>query len=136
MRNLAALLAVATALFTGVEAISNITRAGRYLYNSDGSRFYIKGVAYQAQGTNEFLTITVFLALTRRFLGAVIPSADNAFLEPSTFTDPLADGSGCTRDLPFLQQLGVNTIRVYSVNSSLNHDSCMQTFSAAGIYTV
>lgn len=68
--------------------------------------------------------------------GAVVASADNAFGEPSTFIDPLALPDACKRDLPFLQQLGVNTVRVYSVNSSLNHDDCMQTFSAAGIYTM
>ncbi|KAJ2982678.1 hypothetical protein NUW54_g10719 [Trametes sanguinea] len=56
--------------------------------------------------------------------------------KPSTFIDPLMDGSACARDLPFLQQLQVNTIRVYSVNSSLNHDDCMNAFSQAGIYTI
>lgn len=62
--------------------------------------------------------------------------ATNSFGEPTTFTDPLALGSSCSRDLPYLQQLGVNTLRVYSVNSSLNHDDCMSTFSNAGIYTM
>ena len=61
---------------------------------------------------------------------------NNPFLEPDSFIDPLADGNGCTRDLPYLQQLGINAIRVYSVNSSLNHDSCMNTFSQANIYTM
>ncbi|KAG2045291.1 carbohydrate-binding module family 43 protein/Glycoside hydrolase family 72 protein [Suillus americanus] len=114
----AAGLALAGAFLTGVDAaIQTVTRNGRYLYTADGNRFYIKGVAYQEQG-------------------AVVASASNPFLEPSTFIDPLANGTACTRDLPYLQQLGVNTIRAYSVNSSLDHDSCMQTFSNAGIYTI
>ena len=33
-----------------VTAIGQVSRGGRYLYNEDGSRFYIKGVAYQEQG--------------------------------------------------------------------------------------
>jgi hypothetical protein len=70
------------------------------------------------------------------FSGTVVQSSDNAFGEPSTFIDPLAIDDACTRDLPFLQQLTVNTIRVYSVNSSLNHDNCMSMFSNAGIYTM
>ncbi|KDQ54849.1 carbohydrate-binding module family 43 protein [Jaapia argillacea MUCL 33604] len=110
-------VALAAALLSGVSAISKVTRAGRYLYTADGNRFYIKGVAYQEQG-------------------AVVASASNPFLEPNSFIDPLADGTSCARDLPYLQQLGVNTIRVYSVNSSLNHDSCMQALSGAGIYTI
>lgn len=61
---------------------------------------------------------------------------NNPFGEPSSFIDPLSDPSACSRDVPYLQQLGVNTIRVYSVNSSLNHDGCMNTFSGAGIYTI
>ncbi|KAJ7102325.1 1,3-beta-glucanosyltransferase [Mycena belliarum] len=109
------LLALASS--TTVHAIAKVSRTGRYLYTDDGTRFYIKGVAYQPPG-------------------AVVASSANAFNEPSTFIDPLADAAGCARDLPFLQQLGVNTIRVYSVDSSLNHDSCMNAFSAAGIYTI
>ncbi|KAJ3551455.1 hypothetical protein NP233_g13079 [Leucocoprinus birnbaumii] len=109
---------VALALYTcGVQAIGKITRSGRYLYNADGSRFYIKGIAYQEQG-------------------AVVSSADNPFGEPSSFIDPLSLPDACKRDIPFLQQLTVNTIRVYSVNSSLNHDDCMSAFSNAGIYTI
>ncbi|KAJ7139681.1 glycoside hydrolase family 72 protein [Mycena epipterygia] len=105
------------ALATTAGAISKVTRTGRYLYTDDGTRFFIKGVAYQPQGN-------------------VVASSSNAFNEPSTFIDPLADSNGCTRDLPFLQKLGVNTIRAYSVDSSLNHDSCMATFSGAGIYVI
>lgn len=69
-------------------------------------------------------------------LGAVVASSANQFDEPSTFIDPLSEPASCTRDVSYLKQLNVNTIRVYSVNSSLDHDGCMSTFSAAGIYTM
>ncbi|KAF8167834.1 Glucanosyltransferase-domain-containing protein [Crassisporium funariophilum] len=112
------LFTLLTAFIAGtVQAIPKVTRTGRYLYTDAGSRFYIKGIAYQEQGV-------------------VVASDDNAFGEPSTFIDPLALGDACKRDLPFLQQLGVNAIRVYSVNSTLNHDVCMNLFSQAGIYTI
>ena len=58
------------------------------------------------------------------------------FIEPTSFTDPLADDSACARDLPYLKDLGVNVVHVYSVNSSLSHDSCMSALSGAGIYTM
>lgn len=68
--------------------------------------------------------------------GVVVQSADNGFGEPSTFVDPLALPDACARDLPFLKDLGINAIRIYSVDSSLNHDACMKAFSDAGIYTL
>ena len=68
--------------------------------------------------------------------GAAAADPNAPFSEPSTFIDPLANATACQRDLPYLKALGVNTIRVYSVNSSLNHDSCMQGLSGAGIYVL
>ncbi|KAF8490720.1 Glucanosyltransferase-domain-containing protein [Gautieria morchelliformis] len=109
--NALAILAGVTSTF----ALPNVTRSGRFLYQDDGTRFYIKGIAYQQQGD-----------LVN----------NGGFPEPIDFIDPLADSAGCARDLPFLQQLGVNAIRAYSVNSSLNHDSCMQALSGAGIYAI
>ncbi|KAF8172913.1 glycoside hydrolase family 72 protein [Mycena galopus ATCC 62051] len=97
--------------------IQKVTRSGRYLYTADGNRFYVKGIAYQTQGL-------------------IISGPDNPLDQPSTFVDQLADSAGCTRDLPFLQNLSVNAIRAYSVDSTLNHDSCMSTLSGAGIYVI
>ena len=56
---LVALLSAAVALTTGVVAVSTVTRTGRYLYNADGSRFYIKGVAYQPQGARAVICLAV-----------------------------------------------------------------------------
>nr|KIR82947.1 1,3-beta-glucanosyltransferase [Cryptococcus tetragattii IND107] len=109
-------------LLTMVAALPNITRTGKYLYDESGHRFYIKGVAYQPEGQ---------LAAS-----SDSNSANGGFPEPSSFYDPLSSPQNCTRDLPYLQQLGVNAIRVYSVNSSLNHDDCMKMFNDAGIYVL
>ncbi|KAI1380646.1 glycoside hydrolase family 72 protein [Hypoxylon crocopeplum] len=54
----------------------------------------------------------------------------------SANTDPLADTTVCNRDIQKFQELGVNTVRVYSVDNSANHDECMQALNDAGIYLV
>ncbi|WVR09251.1 hypothetical protein IAU60_006316 [Kwoniella sp. DSM 27419] len=101
-------------------ALPKITRTGKYLYDESGSRFYIKGVAYQPQA--------------QLAAASEANSANGGFPEPSSYFDPLSSPQNCTRDVPYLKQLGVNAVRVYSVNSTLNHDQCMKTLSDAGIY--
>ncbi|CCF60441.1 hypothetical protein KAFR_0K00860 [Kazachstania africana CBS 2517] len=54
----------------------------------------------------------------------------------SNLTDPLADTNVCLRDLPYFQKLGINTVRVYTVDNSLSHDDCMNAFADAGIYLI
>ncbi|KAJ7115292.1 Glucanosyltransferase-domain-containing protein [Mycena epipterygia] len=98
-------------------AIPKVSRTGRYLFTDDGNRFFVKGIAYQTQGV-------------------VVAGPDNPLNEPSTFVDNLADDAACARDIPVLQKLGVNAIRAYATNSSLNHDSCMSALSNAGIYVI
>jgi hypothetical protein len=48
--------------------------------------------------------------------------------------DPLADINACNRDIALFTQLGINAIRVYTVDNSANHDDCMASLSNAGIY--
>lgn len=50
--------------------------------------------------------------------------------------DPLADPDICTRDIKLFKELGINTIRVYAVDNSADHDECMQALNDAGIYLV
>ena len=64
------------------------------------------------------------------------PSQNSTLMSSSSYVDPLSSAANCTRDIPYLEQLGVNAVRVYSVNASLNHDECMQMFENAGIYVM
>ncbi|CAD6573513.1 MAG: 1,3-beta-glucanosyltransferase gas1 [Tremellales sp. Tagirdzhanova-0007] len=105
-----------------ISALPQITRTGKYLYDPSGNRFSIKGVAYQPEGV---------LAASSE-----ANDANGGFPEPSSFLDPLSSPANCTRDIPYLKQLGVNAVRVYSVNSSLDHDTCMSALSSAGIYVL
>lgn len=92
-------------------------RRGKYLVNPAGERFSIKGIAYQESVATEVAE------------GTTYP-------EPTSFVDPLALSDACRRDIPNLQNLGVNVARVFSVNASLNHDDCMRQFSQANIYII
>jgi hypothetical protein len=84
-----------------------------FFYKTNGSEFFIRGVAYQ-QDVN----------------------SNGTSSGTATFTDPLADSAGCARDIPLLQQLGTNVIRVYAINASLDHSSCMNMLQNAGIYVI
>ncbi|KAI3400341.1 hypothetical protein diail_3358 [Diaporthe ilicicola] len=106
---------VATLLGNAAAAIDPIVAKGQYLfYSGNGTQFFIKGVAYQqgfgpggaAEGTN------------------------------ATFIDSLADTASCTRDVPLLQQLGTNTIRVYAIDPTKDHQVCMNALADAGIYVI
>ncbi|KAJ2340950.1 hypothetical protein GGF43_006286, partial [Coemansia sp. RSA 2618] len=89
-------------------AIDPVVIKGSKFFNSKtGEQFFIKGVAYQ-------------------------PDIEST----SQVRDPLADKSICTRDLPFLKDLGVNAIRVYQTEPFGDHDDCMSMLSDAGIYVL
>ena len=52
----------------------------------------------------------------------------------SANTDPIADEAACTRDVAEFKKLGINTVRVYTVDNTANHDACMTALANAGIY--
>jgi len=54
----------------------------------------------------------------------------------SNLIDPIADVTSCTRDIAKFKELGVNTIRIYTVDNTANHDACMKLLADAGIYLV
>lgn len=48
--------------------------------------------------------------------------------------DPLLDINGLKRDIENFKELGINTIRVYTIDNSQNHDEGMKMLDDAGIY--
>lgn len=54
----------------------------------------------------------------------------------SDLSDPIADADSCKRDVAKFKELGLNTVRVYSVDNSKDHDECMNALADAGIYLV
>ncbi|OLY82938.1 Protein EPD1 [Smittium mucronatum] len=91
-----------------VNAIDPLVFKGSKVFNSKtGQQFYFKGLAYQPK-------------------------------QGVTFSpqDPLADEVGCKRDIELFKDLGINSIRVYEVDSTKNHDVCMKALADAGIYVI
>lgn len=54
----------------------------------------------------------------------------------SDVADPIADANGCKRDVAYFKQLGLNAIRVYTVDNTASHDECMNALADAGIYLI
>ena len=63
-------------------------------------------------------------------------ASDGGTATDANIQDPLTDKAGCQRDIPLLQQLKTNTIRVYSIDTTKNHDDCMTMLQDAGIYVL
>ncbi|KAK5660982.1 hypothetical protein OQA88_12359 [Cercophora sp. LCS_1] len=51
-----------------------------------------------------------------------------------TEDDPLIDAEQCSRDVQLMKTLGTNSLRVYHVDPTADHDQCMSLFDEAGIY--
>lgn len=102
-------IALATLAASVASAIDIIEIKDRHFVNSKtGEPFFMKGVDYQPGGSAAY----------------------------KGGSDPLSDPEICARDIFLFQQLGVNTIRVYSVDPHIDHNECMTMLAAAGIYLV
>lgn len=80
--------------------------------------------------------------LTLQSFGPSVSATDSAYhrYQPggsagfNRGSDPLSNGTICLRDAALMQQLGVNTIRVYNLDPIVNHDECASIFNEVGIY--
>ncbi|KAF9357284.1 1,3-beta-glucanosyltransferase gas1 [Mortierella sp. AD094] len=101
------LAAVAASSISSVAALNPIVIKGTKFFDSaTKDQFFINGVAYQPR------TLA------------------------SGFVDPLSRPDDCRRDFALMKDLGINTIRVYQIDSSLNHDECMRLLEDVGMYLV
>ncbi|USW56448.1 Putative glucanosyltransferase, X8 domain, glycoside hydrolase superfamily [Septoria linicola] len=90
-----------------------VIKGSKFFYSGNGTQFFIKGVAYQQD---------------------FVPGRGDS--TTTNYVDPLADAAGCRRDIPYLQQLSTNTIRVYAIDPTQDHTECMTLLANAGIYVV
>ncbi|KAF2873677.1 beta-1-3-glucanosyltransferas-like protein [Massariosphaeria phaeospora] len=87
-----------------------------FFYTNNGSQFYLRGVAYQQNYQPN--------------------GTANQDSEKSRYTDPLADGNACRRDIPLLKEIHTNVLRVYAIDPTQNHDDCMEQLASADIYVI
>lgn len=109
MRFSQTLAAAAVCCAASVAAISQIGIKDRHFVNStSGEPFFVRGVDYQPGGSSGV----------------------------KSGSDPLSDPDALARDIYLFQRLGINTIRVYSVDPTIDHDESMTMLAEAGIYLV
>lgn len=118
MRGLATAAAAATMLVgrAAADVAPIVIKGSKFFYSNNGTQFFMRGVAYQQEYSTNSST-----------------QADEA---GGHYKDPLADVAGCTRDIPILEELRTNTIRVYALDPTADHKECMSMLADAGIYVV
>ncbi|KAH8727037.1 1,3-beta-glucanosyltransferase gel4 precursor [Phaeosphaeriaceae sp. PMI808] len=109
-------LFAAAALLVGAQAIDPIIIKGqKFFYKSNGTQFFMKGVAYQQE---------------------INSNTTQSATSDIQITDPLADSAACKRDIEYLKKIQTNTIRVYAIDPTKNHKDCMNALADAGIYVI
>ncbi|EGW35594.1 uncharacterized protein SPAPADRAFT_58812 [Spathaspora passalidarum NRRL Y-27907] len=81
----------------------------KFYFSNNGSQFLMRGIAYQQNPAEE---------------------------KDSKYKDPLVDQETCKRDVKYLKELNTNTIRVYALDPTKDHDPCMKILADAGIYVI
>lgn len=93
--------------------MSTAAAASRQWQSSDLISSFLRGVAYQQNY-----------------------SPNGSVSTNTKYSDPLADGDGCKRDIPYLKQIFTNVLRVYAIDPTANHDDCMEQLASADIYVI
>ncbi|KAJ5286712.1 hypothetical protein N7478_002398 [Penicillium angulare] len=93
--------------------LPSIEIKGKHFFYPNGTEFFIRGVAYQADY-----------------------NARNGGSVKNAYTDPLSNPDTCKRDIPYLQKLRTNVVRTYAVNPNESHAECMNALADAGIYVI
>lgn len=108
-------IAVVLCSFVDEEAPAIEIIGNKLFDSSTGNQFFIKGIAYQrARKEGEQYDRAAELG----------------------YVDSMANPSLCLKDLEYFQELGINTVRVYQIDPTQNHDICMQAFAKYGIYVL
>jgi len=117
--SLLSVLTAATLFLNGASATLPpiVIKGAKMFYSNNGTQFYIKGVAYQSG------------------VGAA-GSTTSTSSTTTDYVDPLANPTTCSRDIPYLQELGANAIRTYAIDPTADHSQCMAMLDAAGIYVI
>ncbi|KAF2641279.1 putative 1,3-beta-glucanosyltransferase [Massarina eburnea CBS 473.64] len=110
----AATAALASSALAAVDPI--VIKGNKFFYKTNGTQFFMRGVAYQQE------------------LGSISGNATGD--SSNKYIDPLSDATSCKRDIEYLKKLRTNTIRVYALDPTQNHDDCMNALADAGIYVV
>ncbi|RLV90691.1 pH-responsive protein 1 [Spathaspora sp. JA1] len=105
---LASLCSLVSAKFEATPEIEVV--GNKFYFSNNGSQFLMRGIAYQQN-----------------------PASDT---DGNGYKDPLADKDACKRDVEYLKELNTNTIRVYALDPTKDHDPCMQLLAEAGIYVI
>ncbi|KAF2864672.1 Glucanosyltransferase-domain-containing protein [Massariosphaeria phaeospora] len=89
-----------------------VVKGSHFFHQNSGDQFHLKGINYQGP---ESITELGF--------------SDSSL-------DPLTNPTSCARDIPYLEQLGVNVVRLalFTANPAQAHVECMETLAEAGIY--
>ncbi|KAF2664335.1 hypothetical protein BT63DRAFT_106345 [Microthyrium microscopicum] len=92
-----------------------VIKGSKFFYKTNGTEFFVQGIAYQQEAGGN---------------GTTGASASGA----TTYVDPLADAARCQVDIPLMKKANTNVIRVYAVDPTKDHTTCMQLLQANGIY--